>query len=119
MSTQGSVEPGVEGQSAEVQYGLKFIFPSGEYRIFTALPITIGRGEQNDLILKDDGVSLVHARIYYDERLNDVCIEDLHSLNGVYLDGQPTIKNLLFDDVHIRLGDTSLVFRDTGYIHQA
>jgi hypothetical protein len=51
-------------------YGLKFIFPTGESKVFTELPISIGRGEQNDLILQDDTVSSTHARIYFDERSN-------------------------------------------------
>ena len=98
-------------------YGLKFIFPTGESKVFTELPISIGRGEQNDLILQDDTVSSAHARIYFDERLRNVCIVDLGSLNGIYLDGLPSLRNVLYDDAKIRLGKTELTFRDTGYIH--
>ena len=98
-------------------YGLKFILPTGEAKVFTELPITIGRSEQNHLILEDDTVSASHAQVYFDERHRNVCIIDLGSLNGMYLDGLPSLRNILYDDAKIRLGQTELTFRDTGYIH--
>jgi pSer/pThr/pTyr-binding forkhead associated (FHA) protein len=101
------------------QYGLKFILESGEYKIFTSLPITLGRAEQNDIVLSDDTVSAMHAQVYYDQQIKDICIVDLDSLNGLYIDGQPTRKNILYDGVKIGLGKVALTFRDTGYIHPA
>jgi SARP family transcriptional regulator, regulator of embCAB operon len=98
-------------------FGLKFIFPNGESQMFSKLPINIGREADNDLVLADESVSAQHARITYDELLNDICIQDLDSLNGVFIDDQPTRKNLLQDGVKITLGQVVLTFRDTGYIH--
>lgn len=98
-------------------FGLKLILENGESRTFAALPISIGRAEQNDLILADDTVSANHALIYYDENVKDICIVDLDSLNGVRVDDQLTRKNILRDGVRIGLGKSNLIFRDTGYIH--
>ena len=98
-------------------YGLKFILPSGEAQVFSELPVSIGRGEQNDLVLEDDTISSSHAQVYFDERIHAVCIADLGSLNGLYLDGQPSLRNVLYDDAKIKLGNIEITFRDTGYIH--
>jgi pSer/pThr/pTyr-binding forkhead associated (FHA) protein len=98
-------------------FGLKFSLETGEERLFTSLPISIGRGDHNDMVLKYDTVSNVHALIYFDERVQDVCILDQGSLNGIMIDGLPTGKNVLHDGVKIRFGDALLTFRDTGYIH--
>lgn len=98
-------------------FGLKLILENGETRTFASLPISIGRAEQNDLILADDTVSANHALIYYDENVKDICIVDLDSLNGVTVEDQPTRKNVLRDGVRIGLGKSNLIFRDTGYIH--
>ncbi len=100
-------------------FGLNFTFGNGESKTFTSLPITIGRSEKNDLVLKDMAVSSVHARIYYDETVKDICIQDNNSLNGLFIDDQPTRKNILYDGVKLRLGDTALTFRDTGYIQKS
>lgn len=98
-------------------FGLKFILSPDEAKIFTSLPVTIGRSEQNDIVINDKTVSAVHARIYYDDRVKDVCIVDNDSLNGILIDGYPTYRNLLQDGVRIGLGKVTITFRDTGYIH--
>ena len=100
-------------------FGLTFTLESGEVKLFTSLPITIGRSTQGTLSLEDQSVSAQHAYIYYDERLQRVCISDLDSTNGLFIDDQPTRKNVLQDEARIRLGNALLVFRDTGYIHSA
>ena len=107
------------GNASGEQFGLKFVFESGESKIFNSLPITLGRAEQNDIVLKDDTVSAEHAKIYYDQQTKDICIVDLDSLNGLFIDGQPTRKNILYDGVQIGLGKVVVTFRDTGYIHPA
>ena len=110
---QTSVDLGVQA------FGLTFTLESGEVKLFTSLPITIGRSTQGTLSLEDQSVSAQHAYIYYDERLQRVCISDLDSTNGLFIDDQPTRKNVLQDEARIRLGNVLLVFRDTGYIHSA
>jgi pSer/pThr/pTyr-binding forkhead associated (FHA) protein len=104
-------------QTAEQVYGLKFVLENGETRIFTTLPISIGRAPDNDIVLANETVSAHHARVYYDEKARDICIIDLDSLNGLFISGQPTRRNVLFDGVRIGLGTANLVFRDTGFIY--
>ncbi len=102
---------------AEDSFGLKFILPSGEVKVFNSLPIQIGRDPANDLVLDDPAVSAYHARIVFDETIGKICIQDLDSLNGLYIGDLPTRKNLLQDGAKIGMGHSSLSFRDTGYIH--
>lgn len=108
------------GQTAPLQkpeFGLAFFVEDGAPKTFTRLPINIGRNEQNDLVLQDETVSAQHAQVYYDERLQQICIVDLDSLNGIFINELATRRNLLMDDARIRLGNAVLTFRDTGYIH--
>jgi pSer/pThr/pTyr-binding forkhead associated (FHA) protein len=99
------------------EFGLKFISSDGSEHLFARLPISIGRGKENDLIVDDPTVSDVHAAVYFDELVHDVCISDQDSFNGLGIDGMPTRKNVLHDGVTIYLGASQICFRDTGYIH--
>ncbi len=93
--------------------GLQLVEANGTVHKFDALPVLLGRAAENRIVLKDDTVSATHAGLYYDELLRAVVIEDRDSLNGVYVDGQPTRKNVLRDQATITLGKTTLTFRDT------
>ena len=111
--------PGASGAPAvpDQGFGLKFILASGESRLFTSLPISIGRATNNDIVLADETVSAQHARVYYDDKAQDICIVDLDSLNGLFIGDQPTRKNILYDGVKIGFGTATLIFRNTGYIY--
>lgn len=115
----GSSERELNAQNLEPTepFGLKFTLNTGEARLFSSLPITIGRSPENNLVIENDTVSMVHALVYFDASVQDVCILDRDSLNGLYIDGLPTRKNILHDGVQITLGEAVLHFRDTGYIH--
>jgi pSer/pThr/pTyr-binding forkhead associated (FHA) protein len=104
-------------KTPEPEYGLNFVLDKGETKSFSSLPITIGRSEQNTFIVSEETVSSTHARVYYDERVKGICIEDLDSLSGLFINGSPTRKNLLLDGMKIRMGNMNITFRDTGYIH--
>jgi pSer/pThr/pTyr-binding forkhead associated (FHA) protein len=110
-------KPGATQASKEQDFGLQLILESGETKAISTLPVSIGRSDQNSMVIKDDTVSATHARVYYDEQVGNVCIVDLDSLNGLYISDQPTRKNVLYDGTQIRLGKVKLTFRDTGYIH--
>ena len=114
---QDTQRPPIVPELPDQDFGLKFVFSSGDSKTFTSLPILIGRSEQNDIVVNDETVSAVHARVCFDEQLRDICILDNGSLNGLFIDGQPTRKNILYDGVRIGLGSTEITFRDTGYIH--
>ena len=110
-------ETGLPANGVEGGFGLQFTQESGITTTFTALPASIGRDVQNDLVLDDETVSPQHARVYYDGFVGAVCIMDLDSAGGIRIDGHPTRKNVLQNGVIVRLGDAQLEFRDTGYIH--
>lgn len=81
--------------------------------------LIIGRGKHNvdlrieDLIPHVDTVSHQHARIYYDATYGNVIIEDLHSTNGIFINGrQAPRKNLLKDGWVVSLGSVTLTFHD-------
>jgi pSer/pThr/pTyr-binding forkhead associated (FHA) protein len=87
--------------------------------------LIIGRAKQGvDLRIEEstpyaDTVSNQHARIYYDDRYGHVIIEDLDSMNGVFINGrQAPPKNLLKDEWVIGLGSVTLTYHagesDTG-----
>jgi hypothetical protein len=103
-------------ETTDQVYGLKFILEDGETKLFTSLPISLGRAGNNDVVLTKETVSAHHAQIYYDEKAKDICIIDLDSLNGVFIGDQPTRRNVLSDGAKIGLGTATLVFRDTGFI---
>jgi len=111
----------VQPKNAEQQvddFGLQFHLLTGEVKSFANLPIEIGRGEANDINLEDDSVSATHARVYFDERVGSICIEDQHSLNGIFVNTLQTSKNILRDGDKIKIGNLEMTFKDTGFIYQ-
>lgn len=75
---------------------------------------SIGRGEGNDLVLRDQRVSRRHAMIHRQGE-QEFWLVDFGSRNGTYVNGcriaQPTCLN---DGDNIVLGNTSLLYRQSG-----
>ncbi len=70
--------------------------------------ITIGRGKENDIVLKDSTISRNHARITKSKK--DYFLVDLGSYNGTKVNGK-TIQNVLLkQDDQIKIGVTRLIF---------
>jgi hypothetical protein len=111
--------PGItlEQETGLQEFGLQFIRDSGAIQTFTSLPVSVGRSPHNDIVLDDETVSAQHARVYYDEIVGAICVVDLDSANGTWINDHPTRKNVLEDGARLRLGKVQLEFRDTGYIH--
>jgi pSer/pThr/pTyr-binding forkhead associated (FHA) protein len=93
---------------------LEVLHPSGArtWHRLGDLPLTVGRGLTNDLILDDPYVDARHARIALDES-GAALIEDLGSLNGLVandarLEGRVPVQ----PGAEIRVGRTMLRFRD-------
>jgi pSer/pThr/pTyr-binding forkhead associated (FHA) protein len=94
---------------------LEVLHPSGvrTWHRLGDLPVTVGRGFANDLILDDPYVEARHARIALDES-GAPLIEDLGSVNGlVAKEGRLSGRVLLRPGAEIRVGRTMLRFRDS------
>ena len=93
---------------------LEVVGPDGSrtWRRLDSLPLTIGRGLANDLILTDPYVDARHARIsLYEGRLQ---LEDLGSVNGIVAGESRTRTSIAVEPgVEVRIGRTRLRFRDT------
>jgi hypothetical protein len=70
---------------------------------------TIGRAPDSDLVITQDlAASRYHARIY--RQAGRWIVEDLDSMNGVYVNGRRTGRNLLRDGWRLRIGGAEFVF---------
>lgn len=92
--------------------GYKLIFFDGpnmgdEYSLDKNI-ITLGRGADNDIVIKDVSVSRRHAEISHD--LGQVIIRDLGSGNGVVLNDEKVSEKQLFSGDVIKLGNTKIRF---------
>ncbi len=83
---------------------------SGQVVALGELPIILGRAPESAVVLDSAGVSAQHARLYRDPNFG-LCIEDLGSLNGLYVDQQLTHRNLLHRDCRLGLGEAIVLFR--------
>lgn len=88
---------------------------SGGPRRFDLQPdgITIGRAPENNLVITQDfpgweSVSRRHARVY--QQAGNWIVEDLHSMNGIYVNGKRTGRNLLRDGWQLSIGEVEFIF---------
>jgi len=70
--------------------------------------ITIGRSEDNDVVLANNSVSRNHARIIKGE--SGYVITDLGSFNGTKINGKLVQSSLLVHDDQIKIGPLELTF---------
>jgi pSer/pThr/pTyr-binding forkhead associated (FHA) protein len=75
--------------------------------------LTVGRADSNNLPIKDDAVSRVHASV---ERIaGQYLVRDLGSSNGTFVNGERIIADrTLHPDDEITVGHTRIVFRDAA-----
>jgi hypothetical protein len=79
-----------------------------------ALPIRIGRGYGNDVVLDDDYAAPSHARVEADEA-GGLLLRDLGTKNGIVHRGRRTGALALDGDTVVRIGHTALRVRAAGY----
>ncbi len=72
--------------------------------------ITIGRGQDNVIIIPDPAVSRNHAQIVF--KGTQCVISDLKSTNGVYVNGKKVATAVLSAHDEIRIGDTLIEFTE-------
>jgi pSer/pThr/pTyr-binding forkhead associated (FHA) protein len=80
----------------------------GTERELDSTPVTLGRADENDLVLDtDEFASVKHARI--EPRRDGVWLQDLESTNGTFVNGAKVTRprKLSAGDV-IRVGETDL-----------
>ena len=84
--------------------------PSGSAEYTMTTPqLAIGLAEDNDIVIADPTVSRHHAQLYYDGM--GFGIRDLHSTNGVVMNG------MKIDDLKLRNGDSLMLGRTTIKIY--
>ncbi len=69
--------------------------------------ITIGRAEENDVVINDQDVSREHARV--EARPDSFVISDLGSTNGMLVNGTKTKVHRLVDGDRIQLGNVTIL----------
>lgn len=81
----------------------------GESFVIDKAVTTIGRKEENDLVVADPSVSRYHARI---EREKEDCfVEDLGSTNGTFVNNKPVRKHILRDGDLVTFAEVKFRFR--------
>ncbi|MBR6013195.1 MAG: DUF3662 domain-containing protein [Selenomonadaceae bacterium] len=93
-----------------VEYELAILGDMSDEKIFLGeRQVYIGRKENNDFVLKDDGASRVHAYISY-ERHRHV-LRDAGSLNGTFVNKKQIDRYILNDGDKILIGSTTLIYK--------
>ncbi|MFZ5786874.1 MAG: FHA domain-containing protein [Acidobacteriota bacterium] len=110
LSERGSLARLEFPAEAETPAYLELVEGGGSRRVpLGAGPVLIGRSSRADVVLADEGVSRFHA-VVRRERGGWV-VEDMHSANGVRVNGQQVEKAELSAGSRIALGRVRLVFR--------
>jgi pSer/pThr/pTyr-binding forkhead associated (FHA) protein len=99
------VVPGMDGPRATIRE----IRPDRSSRsiAFDGRPLTIGRGSDNGLVLRDGRASRHHARI--DGRRGSLVLSDLGSTNGSFVNDRRVDSIALGEGDRIRIGATTLL----------
>ncbi|MDA0821710.1 MAG: FHA domain-containing protein [Proteobacteria bacterium] len=82
-------------------------------------PWRIGRSRSSELRLNDTSVSRLHAEIRRDA-LGQFTVQDMESLNGVFVNGEPVDMAHLEENDRVEIGDVGFIFtlRDEEYDQQ-
>lgn len=82
---------------------------------FASLPIRIGRGYTNDIILDDDQIAAEHALIELSEN-GMLSLRDLGSRNGIKIKGKRFTQLHINGNTVARLGQTQIRVRDSSFV---
>lgn len=98
--------PGAQGKSPFVLV-LSGIAVGEVYKLPPDRAVRIGRGEEVELQLDDEGISRVHCSL--ESRGGVVMLRDLGSHNGTWIDGERVAERRLLDGERVQLGAGTLV----------
>src|SRR4051812_25606435 len=107
----GIVAPGPRSYDCAVEAHLELAYDGTVVAVpLWAGRLTLGRADSNNLPIKDDAVSRVHASV---ERIaGQYVLRDLGSSNGTLVNGERIIADrALHPDDEITVGHTRIVFR--------
>ena len=110
MTTPGTLDFARMTAPTDPRARLVASLPNGLTQEFTltAASVTIGRHASCDIVLDDDAVSRLHARV---ERTDDgYALMDLGSVNGLRVNGEPTTFRLLVPGDVVHLGECVMRF---------
>jgi pSer/pThr/pTyr-binding forkhead associated (FHA) protein len=98
-------------------YVLEILSASGDVHSrhkYTDLPVRIGRGYHNDIVLDDPHTAAEHAQLELDEQ-GQLRLRDLDSRNGIKLQGRRERQFHPGSEDIFHLGQTQLRIRDSNY----
>jgi len=73
--------------------------------------LTIGRGDEADLVIADETVSKLHAQFYWDERSKTHVVTDCNSTNGTFVNRKRIAGPVsLLNGTRIHFGKISLTY---------
>jgi diguanylate cyclase (GGDEF)-like protein len=78
------------------------------FRVTPTKPAVIGRKEDADIILNEEGISRRHAMISF-LPLNKIVVSDLQSTNGTFVNGEKITEKALQDGDRIQIGNACIL----------
>ena len=72
------------------------------YKLPPGRAVRIGRGEEADIRLDDEGISRLHCSL--EARGPEAVLRDLGSQNGTYVGGERTQERVLVDGDRVQIG---------------
>tara|TARA_R110002096_G_scaffold67332_7_gene163331 strand:+ start:9071 stop:10531 length:1461 start_codon:yes stop_codon:yes gene_type:complete len=124
LSGGNDVDPVISGEATEIYddipvapqfsnhvYGwLEMLDADGSQEQITITNMRIGRGNDNDLVLRNDSVSNSHC-VINQSRDGSWSVTDLDSGNGIYVNGKRVEQSALRDGDTLELGEVKMRFR--------
>lgn len=110
-----SITPGQKTEEDLIRNAAKGVlaikegFGKGEMYLLKGESFSIGRSEQNDIVISDPKVSGDHCKIEWSGK--NIIIKDLESRNGIIVNKKSVIEAELADKDEILLGFTTMQFR--------